>query len=144
MNKAMIPIKPSERLTAVLQVSINPSALWIRKAAVAAPAGAAVGAFGEAMGTVGEAMGAGAVVLIRMVSPERPVTISLNMSLSFWIKAHLMPATNIETIINAAHILLNAMVKNKQNNHYTLLPTLFSTFAAQKNSTIVWVYKQGS
>jgi hypothetical protein len=93
---------------------------------------------------VGAAVDEGIAVLARVVSPVRPVTIAAKMSLSLGISAHLILATSIDTIINAAHILLNAMVKNKQNNHYTLLRTLFSTFAAQKNSTTVWAYKQGS
>ena len=44
-------------------------------------------------------------------------------------------ATRMETMINADHILLNAMHENKQNN--------FTTFAAQKIVIIQWVYKQG-
>jgi hypothetical protein len=47
--------------------------------------------------------------LIRSVSPARPITMELNISLSPGEKTNLTPATSTEITIKAAHILLNAM-----------------------------------
>jgi hypothetical protein len=81
-----------ERLTAVLQVSIMPSAFWMRK----------TGAAGDV--EAGTAAGA-----MRTVSPALPTTISLKMALLPGVKLYFIAATAMEININAAHILLNAM-----------------------------------
>jgi hypothetical protein len=91
MNNAMIPINPIASVTAVLQVPMIPSAFCTRYAGAAA-----VPTAGVAIATL-------------TVSPALPVTIVENISLSAGTHAYRTPATTIETKINAAHILLNAM-----------------------------------
>jgi hypothetical protein len=105
-----------------LQVSMIPSAFWILKAAGdaagdTADAGDAAGdglASGEGdtatadaglAATAGDGLAAG----IRRVSPDRPATMVLKISLSAGTPTYLTTATSIETKIKAAHILLNAM-----------------------------------
>jgi len=107
MNKAMIPISPIASMTAELHVPMIPSAFCTRYGG-AACGGASLALAAEP--TTG--------IATRTVSPILPVTIVEKISLSAGTNTYLTPATTIETKINAAHILLNAMT---QINIYCLI-----------------------
>src|SRR5882724_2431831 len=112
MNKAMMPISPSDKFTAEAQVSMMPLAPWIMYGSAGLGAGAVavgggiagavvglvVGAVGfddAAVGLVVVAAGlavmgglvvgveAGVVAVVRIVSPAFPVTMTLKIFLSF-------------------------------------------------------------
>src|SRR5580698_3206551 len=57
----------------------------------------------------------GGATATRIVSPILPVTIVEKISLSAGTNTYRTPATMIETKINAAHILLNAMLQINNN-----------------------------
>src|ERR1700760_1610485 len=57
----------------------------------------------------GETVVAGVAPATRMVSPALPITMAPKISLSGGEKRYLAPATITETMIKAAHILLNAI-----------------------------------
>jgi hypothetical protein len=119
MNKAMIPTNPRANTTAFLQVSINPSArCTVYEGRAPGPAAPAAGVLGTAItrgpattweveSPTGTATAAGAANLT--VSPAFPVTICPKISLSAGRNAYRTPATTMEMMIKAAHILLSAI-----------------------------------